>query len=220
MVDMKALRTKMVDGQVRPSDVTDHRIIDAMMEVPREAFVPKDLAPLAYLDRNLPVSADRVSRCIIQPMVLARLIQSAGIDAGDVMLEIGCASGYGAAIASRLASSVVALEEDEALADKAARVLAELGFDNVAVVKGPLSAGYPDEAPYDVILFNGAVEVLPPAITGQLKEGGRLLVVEGAGQAARGMLYTRSGSGVTGRVVLNASVPMLPGFTRAPEFHF
>jgi protein-L-isoaspartate(D-aspartate) O-methyltransferase len=220
MVDMKALRTKMVDGQVRPSDVTDHRIIDAMMEVPREAFVPEDLAPLAYLDRNLPVSEDRVSRCIIQPMVLARLIQSAGIDAGDVVLEIGCASGYGAAIASRLASSVVALEEDEALADKATSVLAELGIDNVAVVKGPLSAGYPDEAPYDVILFNGAVEVLPPAITGQLKEGGRLLVVEGAGQAARGMLYTRSGAGVTGRAVLNASVPMLPGFTREPEFQF
>ncbi len=220
MIDMTALRTKMVDGQVRPSDVTDHRIIEAMLDIPREAFVPPSMAGLAYLDRNLPVSADGRTRCLIQPMVLARMIQAADIGADDVVLEVGCASGYGAAVMARLASSVVALEEDEALADMASAALSGLGVDNVAVVRGPLAAGYPDEAPYDVILVNGAVEVMPDALAGQLKEGGRLVVVVGVGQAARGMLYTRSQAGVSGRVVMNASVPLLPGFAKAPAFEF
>jgi protein-L-isoaspartate(D-aspartate) O-methyltransferase len=220
MADMTALRTKMVDGQIRPSDVTDHRIIEAMLDIPREAFVPAELAGLAYLDRDLPVSADGRSRCLIQPMVLARMIQAAAIGANDVVLEVGCASGYGAAVMAQLASSVVALEEDEALADRAAAALSGLGVDNVAVVRGRLAEGYAHEAPYDVILVNGSIEVLPEALTAQLKEGGRLVVVVGSGQAARGMLFTRSGAGVSGRVIMNASVPMLPGFQRDPVFEF
>ncbi|HUG63432.1 MAG TPA: protein-L-isoaspartate O-methyltransferase [Methylomirabilota bacterium] len=220
MADMTALRTKMVDGQIRPSDVTDHRIIDAMLAIPREAFVPAGLTGLAYLDRNLPVSADGRSRCLIQPMVLARMVQAAEVGPDDVVLEIGCASGYGAALLARLASSVVALEEDESLADMAAGALSGLGVDNVTVVKGPLAAGYPDEGPYDVIFVNGAVEVAPEALAGQLKQGGRMVLVVGVGQAARGMLYTRSGAGVSGRVIMNASVPLLPGFARIPAFEF
>ena len=220
MVDTAALRTKMVDGQIRPSDVTDHRIIDAMGDIPREAFVPSAMASLAYLDRNVPVSVDGHSRCLINPMVLARLIQAAAIGPRDVVLEVGCATGYGAAVMARLASSVVALEEDPALAEKAAETLASLAVDNAAVVTGPLVAGYPAEGPFDAILVNGAVEVLPKALTDQLKDGGRLVVVEGVGQAARGMLYTRSGADVSGRVVLNASVPLLPGFAREPVFQF
>jgi protein-L-isoaspartate(D-aspartate) O-methyltransferase len=220
MGDMAALRTKMVDGQVRPSDVTDHRIIDAMLDIPREAFVPADLQPFAYLDRDLPVSADRRSRCLIQPMIFAKMVQAAAIGPGDVVLEVGCASGYGSAVIARLASSVVALEEDEALADTAAATLARLGVDTVAVVKGPLAAGHPDEAPYDVILVEGSVEVVPEALTDQLKDGGRLVVVVGTGSAARGMLFTRTGDDVAGRVVMNASVPLLPGFARERAFEF
>lgn len=220
MADMTALRTKMVDGQVRPSDVTDHRIIDAMLEVPREAFVPASLAGLAYLDRNLPVSADGQSRCLIQPMILSRMIQAADIGADDVVLEVGCATGYGSAVMARLASSVVALEEDPALADAAAAALSSLGVDNVAVITGRLADGCPDEAPFDVILVNGSVEELPETLAGQLKDGGRLVVVVGAGQSARAMLYTRSGTGVSGRVIMNASVPTLPGFARQPAFEF
>lgn len=220
MFDTAALRTKMVDGQIRPSDVTDHRIIDAMGEIPREAFVPSALASLAYLDRNVAVSADGRSRSLIQPMVLARLIQAGDIGPTDVVLEVGCATGYGAAVMARLASSVVALEEDPELAKTAVEALTSLGVDNVAVVTGPLTAGYPSEGPFDVILVNGAIEVLPKALTDQLKDGGRLVVVEGLGQAGRGMLYTRSGDDVGGRVVMNASVPLLPGFGREPAFQF
>lgn len=220
MVDMAALRTKMVDGQVRPSDVTDLRIIDAMLEIPREAFVPADLQPLAYLDRDLPVSADRRSRCLIQPMIFAKMVQAAAIGSGDVVLDVGCASGYGSAVIARLASSVVALEEDPALAETATATLARLGVDTVTVVTGRLVDGHADEAPYDVILVNGSVEELPARLAAQLKDGGRLVVVVGTGFSARGMLYTRTGDDVSGRVIMNASVPLLPGFAREPSFVF
>jgi protein-L-isoaspartate(D-aspartate) O-methyltransferase len=220
MADMTALRTKMVDGQVRPSDVTDLRIIEAMLEIPREAFVPKSLAALAYLDRNLAVSADGRSRSLIQPMVLSKLIQAAEIRHDDVVLEVGTASGYGAAVVARLASSVVALEEDGELADRAAATLATLGVDNAAVVRGRLVDGFPEEAPYDVILVNGSVELVPESLTGQLKDGGRLVVVETGGPVGRGMVYTRTGDDVSGRVFMNASVPLLPGFSREPAFVF
>jgi protein-L-isoaspartate(D-aspartate) O-methyltransferase len=210
----------MVDGQVRPSDVTDLRIIDAMLDIPREAFVPAGLEPLAYLDRNLAVSDDRASRHLIQPMILSRLIQAAEISAGDVVLDVGCATGYGAAVMARLASSVVALEEDPALADRAATVLAGLGVDTVTVVQGRLAEGYPDEAPYDVIFVNGSVEIVPDALTHQLKDGGRMVVVVGTGAAGRGMVFTRSGDDIAGRVVFNAALPPLPGFSREPAFVF
>ena len=218
MIDFPALRTKMVDGQVRPNDVTDLRIIDAMSEVAREDFAPDDQKPLAYLDRDLPLGAGRAPRVLIQPMILARLLQHAGLGPTDKVLEIGSASGYGAAVLSRLAGTVVALEEDAALAVFARQQLT--GLNNVAVVEAPLTGGMPDAAPFDVILFNGAAVAFPEAIAGQLARGCPLLLVEGEGNAARAKLYTRTEAGVSGRVLFNASLPVLPGFRPAEAFAF
>lgn len=218
MVDFSALRTKMVDGQVRPNDVTDLRIIDAMNEVPREAFAPDTQRPFAYLDRDLPLTDARVPRVLMQPMVLARLLQEAGLAATDKVLEVGTGSGYGAAVVARIASSVVALESDTALAALARRNLA--GLANVAVVEGALEAGAPSAAPFDVILLNGSVAALPAKLAAQLAPGGRLLAVVGEGNAARAMLYRRDDGGVSGRMLFNASLPLLPGFAPVAEFTF
>jgi len=216
MVDFPGLRTKMVDGQVRPNDVTDLRIIDAMGDISREAFAPDDQKDLAYLDRDLPLGPERGARVLIQPMILARLLQIATITPTDKVLEVGSATGYGAAVIARLAGSVVALEQDARLAAVAREQLS--GVANAAVVEAPLWGGVPSAAPFDVILFNGAVGRFPEALAGQLAPGGRLLLVEGEGFAAKAMLYVRSDAGVSGRSLFNASVPLLPGFEPVDEF--
>lgn len=218
MVDFPALRTKMVDGQVRPNDVTDLRIIDAMGEVAREDFAPDDQKTLAYLDRDLPLGNGRAARVLIQPMVLARLLQFANVKPTDKVLEVGTASGYGAAVLARLAGSVVALEQDSDLATIARRQLA--GLANVAVVEASLIKGVADAAPFDVIIFNGAVATFPDAIAGQLAKGGRLLLVEEGGSTPWAKLYTRGDAGVSGRSLFNASVPVLPGFQAVETFAF
>lgn len=217
MLDGAQLRTKMVDGQVRPNDVTELRLIDAMLEVPREFFVPQDRQELAYADIDVPLGGGRY---LTQPMFIARLIHFADVKSTDRVLEVGTATGYGAALLSRLGASVHALEQDPSLAAAARTALERSLSKGATVVEGPLAAGHPAAAPYDVIVVNGSVEVLPPAITDQLADGGRLVVAVGAGQAARGMLYTRSGSEVSGRVVMNAALPALPGFQREPAFVF
>ncbi len=218
MVDFPALRTKMVDGQVRPNDVTDLRIIDAMGEVARENFAPDDQRPLAYLDRDLPLGGGRDPRVLIQPMVLARMLQYAAIKPTDKVLEVGSASGYGAAVMARLAGSVVALEQDSDLATIARRQLSALA--NVAVVEASLVRGAPDAAPFDVIIFNGAVAAFPDVIAHQLAKGGRLLLVEGGRSVPRAKLYARDDGGISGRVLFDASVPVLPGFEAVETFAF
>lgn len=222
-IDYQAARTKMVDNQLRTTDVTDYAVLDAFLSVPREAFVPERMKPLAYIDDDLeirPAGPAGPARHLIEPSPLAKLIQLAEVRKSDVVLEIGTGCGYGAAILSRIAASVVSLESDEALAAEAASRLSSLGFDNVAVVTGPLAAGYPSEAPYDVIMVGGAVEELPQAILDQLRDGGRLVVVEGHGNAARAKLYVRDAGFATPRIAFNASVPALPGFERVPTFEF
>lgn len=222
-VDFKLQRTKMVDNQIRTTDVTAHPVLDAFAAVPREAFVPARLRPLAYIDEDLeivPAGAHGMARYVMEPSPLAKLIQLAEIRTTDVVLEIGCGSGYASAILSRLASSVVALECDETLAQTAGQTLSDLGCDNVAVVTGPLEEGYPSEGPYDAIVFSGAVEFVPEAILAQLRDGGRLVVVEGAGNAARAKLYVRDGDSTSQRSVFNTAVRPLPGFQRAAAFVF
>jgi protein-L-isoaspartate(D-aspartate) O-methyltransferase len=206
-IDFAEARAKMVDCQIRTMDVTQLGVLAAFSEVPREAFVPQHLKALAYIDDDL----------MIAPAAGG---QPAEISKDDVVLEVGCVSGYGAAILSRLAGSVVAVETDPELAETAGATLSELGFDNVAVVQGDLAAGYAAEAPYDAIIFSGAVEVLPPAILEQLRDGGRLVVVEGVGNAARAKLYIREGENTSQRTVFNAAVKPLPGFARKAEFVF
>lgn len=217
MMDYTAARIKMVDNQVRTTDVTSHSVLDAFLTVPREAFVPAQLKPLAYIDNDIEVAPGRY---LMEPSPLAKLIQLASITKDDVVLEVGCNSGYASAILSKLAGSVVALEVDEELAARASETVAELGYDNVAVVTGDLEKGYAAEAPYDVIFVHGAVEVVPEALFGQLRDGGRLVVVEGYGNASQARLYIKERGMASERSAFNTAVKPLPGFRKAAEFVF
>lgn len=223
MIDFVELRRGMVDGQVRTNDVTDHRLISAMLEIPREQFVPPALKSFAYIDDDLMIkqaSGSTPARYLTEPMILARLVQLAEVNEKDHVLDVGAGTGYSAALLSHLAQQVVALEEDAELAAMATSTLAGLGVGNVAVMQGPLVAGWAAEADYDLILINGAVEVIPPALFAQLKDGGRLVTVLGQGGAGRAMLYTKVAGVVSERVAFNAAVPALPGFKAAPAFVF
>jgi protein-L-isoaspartate(D-aspartate) O-methyltransferase len=219
MTDFSAERRHMVDGQVRPADVTDLRIISAMMTVPREQFVPAEAVKLAYLDLGLKVGgAPNAPRCLIKPMVLAKLVQAVELEPADRVLVIGSATGYSAAILSHIAAHVTALEQDEALASMAQSALAPLA--NVTAVKGTLADGWAAAAPYDAILIDGAVERLPQAISRQLKDGGRLVCVLGVSPGGSAMLYRRSGDECSGRPIFDATAALLPGFAKAPAFAF
>jgi protein-L-isoaspartate(D-aspartate) O-methyltransferase len=221
MTDFSALRRTMVDGQVRTSDVTDLRLIAAMLDLPRERFVPQDgKMEFAYLDLDIPVSAaGRPLRRMLKPMVLAKLIQAANVGESDRVLDIGCATGYSSALLGRLAGAVVALEQDAELAQFAKKALASLGAANVTVAIGPLMAGWPAAGPFDVIVLEGASEVVPECLHAQLKEGGRLVCVLGRGPG-KAMLYRSVGGEFSGRPIFDATAPLLPGFAQTPEFVF
>lgn len=215
MTDFSTARRHMVDGQVRTADVTDSRVISAMMEVPRERFVPAASAPLAYLDQDLAVGN---GRRLLKPMVLAKLIHAADIAGTDRVLDVGCATGYAAAVLASVAGQVVALEEDATLAKAAGTALA--GSANVSVTTGPLAAGWAQGGPYDVILLEGATEVEPHAFCAQLNEGGRLVCVLGRAPNAKAMVYRRSGNELGGRAIFDAAAATLPGFAKKAEFAF
>jgi protein-L-isoaspartate(D-aspartate) O-methyltransferase len=221
MSDFSTARQKMVDGQVRPSDVTDPRILDAMLTVPREAFVPESQRALAYLDLDLDVSeADGAKRFLIKPVVIAKMLQAAGIMETDNVLVVGCASGYAAAVAARLASRVTATESDGALAAKAGDVLAKLGFGNVTVKTQAAADGDEANAPYDVIVLAGATEVVPDRLYRQLRDGGRLVGVFAMSRPPRAMIVTHSHADFGDRALFDAAVPVLPGLERPPAFVF
>ena len=221
MTSFSNARQKMVDGQVRPSDVTDLRIIEAMLAVPREAFVPEGQQALAYLDLDVEVGAQSgVKRYLIKPVVIAKMLQAAGIAATDRVLVAGCASGYSAALAAKLAAEVVATESDPALADKAKSVLAGLGLANVRVVNGPAATGAPSQAPYDVIILDGATQIAPEGLYEQLAMGGRLVGVFAAGQPPRAEIVTRSPRDFGNRPLFDAYAPVLPGMERPATFTF
>lgn len=223
VTDFSEQRVKMVDGQVRTTDVTDAALLAAMLSVPREAFVGASSRDLAYIDDDIQIAApanDRPARYLMEPSPFAKLVQLAAVTPDDFVLDVGTGTGYSAAVLSRLASSVVALESDAALAESAGAALSELGYDNVAVVQGRLTAGYAAEGPYDVILIGGAVDIIPEALFEQLKEGGRLVAVEGRGNAGTARLFLKSGGIVTSRGAFNAAIRPLPGFESEPVFQF
>ncbi|MGG7517514.1 protein-L-isoaspartate O-methyltransferase family protein [Allorhizobium undicola] len=217
MIDFEAARVKMVESQLRTTDVTSHSVLSAFLSVPRQDFVDEALKPVAYVDEDLQIAPDRY---IMEPSPLAKLLQLAEITRQDRVLEIGTGTGYVAALLSRLAGKVVALESDAALAEKAKDNLAAHDCSNVSVVSGALEAGYAKEGPYDLIFVNGAVEELPEALFAQLPEGGRLLAVVGYGHAARATLFVKAAGAVAGTPSFNASVRPLPGFRKAAEFVF
>jgi protein-L-isoaspartate(D-aspartate) O-methyltransferase len=221
MTDFANARRMMVEGQVRTSDVTDPDLLAAMLEVPREAFVPATRADVAYLDRDLPVrGSGAAARWLLKPMVLAKLIQAAAVGENDRVLDVACATGYSSAVLGHLAAHVVALEEDAVLALAAEDTLNAIGIVNVAVRSGPLTAGAPADAPYDVILLNGATEIMPEALCVQLRDGGRLVCVLRHGAVGRAMLYQSVAGDISGRAIFDAQAPLLPGFARPPAFVF
>jgi protein-L-isoaspartate(D-aspartate) O-methyltransferase len=224
MSGFSTARQKMVDCQVRTNDVTDHRILDAMIELPREDFVPQDKRALAYLDLDLDVSeggTGAAKRFLIKPMLMAKLLQAAEILETDRILIVGAATGYAAAVAALLAPTVTATESDSALAAKGREILGKLGFEaKVTFRTADAAAGDPAGAPYDVIILNGATEIVPDNLYRQLKDGGRLLGVFAMTHPPRAMIVRRSHGDFGTRSLFDAAAPVLPGLERVPEFVF
>jgi protein-L-isoaspartate(D-aspartate) O-methyltransferase len=221
MSGFSTARQNMVDCQVRPSDVTDVSIIDAMLEVPREAFVPQNQRALAYLDLDLDVSdGASVKRFLIKPAVLARMLQAAEIQATDTVLVVGCATGYAAAVVAKIAGQVTATESDASLAAKAGTALAGLGLGTVTVRVAAAADGEQAAAPYDVIVLNGATEIIPEGLFRQLKQGGRLVGVFATTLPPRATIVTHSHDDFGHRALFDAVAPVLPGLERVPAFVF
>ena len=222
MANVALQRKNMVESQIRPNDITDRRILNAMPAVPRVAFVPTELKPIAYIDEALTLvkaGGGAPARGMMAPRSFAKLLQLAEIGPGDVVLDVGGMTGYSAAVIGRLAQTVVVLESDPTLAETATRTLEELGVDNAAVVTGELEVGYPLEGPYDAIVLEGAVEQVPPALLDQLKDGGRLAVIE-AGMPSHAVVWRRLGRSFDRRVAFEAAAPAAPGFAVKKEFVF
>jgi protein-L-isoaspartate(D-aspartate) O-methyltransferase len=213
--DFAPARRNMVDRQIRTVDVTDGRVLEAFAETPREAFVGAGLAPLAYLDRDIEVAPGRFC---LAPAKLARLLQAAAIQPGEIVLDVGCGTGYSTAVLSRLAGTVLALEQEPALARTAETNFAELGLANVVVVQGPLAQGWLKEGPYDAILIGGSADAIPDAMLGQLRPNGRLLAGEGRGNAGKARMLIAAAGGVSRRDLFNCSLPPMPGFAETPPF--
>ena len=218
MSEFDAARLNMVNGQVRTNKVTNPELLAALQRLPREVFVDDRLEGVAYLDEDLPLGNGRF---VMEPMVMARMIQALEIGIGDIALDVGGGTGYAGAVMAQLASTVVVLEPDGDLAGRATRCLTDLAIDNAVVVDGALAEGYASQAPYDAILLGGAVGEIPSALTAQLAEGGRLcaVVAEGTGPGTA-VLATRRGGIVAQRRLFDANVPVLPGFTAEPGFVF
>ena len=218
MTDHAAARRNMVSGQIRTNRVTDERLIEAMEEIPRERFVPHAKRGVAYVDEDVEIASGRY---LMEPMVLARMVQEAGIAADDMVLDVGCGTGYAAAVMSRLAGTVIALDVDASLAAEAESTLSGVGADNAIVVTGPLAEGYARQAPYDVILLGGAVDHLPQALADQLAEGGRIVgVLREAGGVGQATLWARHRGALSSRGLFEASLPPLPGIARPVQFEF
>jgi protein-L-isoaspartate(D-aspartate) O-methyltransferase len=214
-------RQKMVDGQVRPNDVTGLRILDAMLTVPREAFVPESKRALAYLDCNLDITeGSSAKRFLIKPALIGKMLQAAEIRETDGVLVAGCATGYTAALVARLAGRVTATETDPVHATIAKKVLAGLGIGNVNFVSKVAAQDEPANALYDVIVLDGATEVVPDRLFEQLKEGGRLVGVFALTEPPKATIVTRSHGDLGHRALFDASAPVLPGFERTPAFVF
>ena len=215
MTDFATRRTMMVDTQVRPNDVTKFPIIEAMLHVPREAYVPAHLREAAYVGENLEIAPGRV---LLEPRTLAKMLDALDLGRDELVMDVGCGYGYSAAVIAQLAQAVVAVEQDETMAEEAPALLSEAGADTAILHQGPLAAGAAEHGPYDVIIVEGGVEELPQALVDQLKDGGRMacLFMDGAlGEVRIG--YKRAGT-MSWRFDFNAAAPVLPGFEKQRAF--
>ncbi len=215
MSDFASRRVMMVDTQVRPSDVTKFPIIDAMLSVPREAFVPDDRREAAYVGENLAISAGRV---VLEARTLAKILDSLDIRPDEMVLDLGCGLGYSAAVIARIAGTVIAVEDDERLAAEAQRLLSEHGVDNALVQAGSLVEGAARHAPYDAITLQGGVETVPEALLSQLKDGGRIGAIFMDGALGTVKIGFKNDGRVSWRPVFNATAPVLDGFRKARAF--
>lgn len=217
MIDFAAAREAMVDCQVRPSDVTRFSIIEAMLAVPREDYVPASLREVAYVGEHVPLGNGRV---VLDPRVFAKMLDAADIGPKDLVLDVGCGLGYSTAVISRIAAVVIGLEEDPELAAEAQSRLTAHGAETAVIETGPLAAGLPQHGPFDVILFGGAVETFPAAYAAQLKPGGRAVAVFADGAGGQARLGLQTATGLAWRRIFDATAPVLPGFTVAKAFEF
>ncbi len=217
MPDFAAARQNMILSQLGPNGLHADSVSDAMAAVPRERFVPEDLQGVAYLDEDLEIAPGRF---LMEPTVFARMLQAADLNQDDVVLDLGCASGYSAAVLARLVATVVALESDADLADKASATLADLGIDNAAVIHSDCSAGMTEQGPYNAIFFEGAIDDVPEVITAQLAEDGCLLALVGTGPVGQAVRIVRRRGAVAEQALFDAAIPPLAGFRSADEFQF
>ncbi len=215
MSDFSTRRVMMVDTQVRPSDVTKFPIIEAMLAVPREVYVPAAKREAAYMGENLDLAPGRV---MLEARTLAKMLDALDVQPTETVLDLGCGLGYSAAVIARMAHAVVAVEEDAALAAEAQRTLSAEGVDNAAVIVGPLAAGNAKNAPYDVITLQGGVEVVPEALLAQLREGGRIGAIFMDGALGTAMVGYKVDGKLSWRFAFNAAAPVLPGFAKARAF--
>ncbi len=215
MTDFTGRRRMMVDNQVRPSDVTKYPIIEALLSVERENFVPHALREAAYLGENLPLAEDRV---LLEPRTLAKMLDAVDIQGSDLVLDLGCGMGYSSAVIARMAEAVVAVEDNKAMVGEAETLLAEAGAVNAVVELAALADGAPQHGPYDVITVQGAVETVPQAILDQLKEGGRMVAIFAEGQLGTVRVGHKIKGQMSWRFSFNASAPVLAGFEREVAF--
>lgn len=218
-MDFTRARRNMVDGQLRPNRVTNPRLLEVVGELPREQFLPDRLKAVAYADDDVPLGNGRF---LMEPMVLARLIQYLQPQEGERGLVVASGRGYGAALLSRLVKSVVAVEDDPATAAAAEHTFRSLGIDNVRQVVGKLENGAPDSGACDVILIEGAVQQIPQPILDQLAEGGRLCTVLATPSGVLGVaqLTVKEGGVTSSRPLFDTGTPLLPGFAPPPRFTF
>lgn len=217
MTDFARARHWMVEAQIRTSDVTDHALQDVVRRLPRELFTPANRQALAYAETELELAPGRY---LLRPRDLAKLVQAMAPQPGQKALEVFGASGYGAAVLAGVGCQVVLLEPDAELGKLARQALDGAGASGVVLASSDPLAGWPDAAPYDLILVNGAVEVVPPAWVEQLAEGGRLGVIVRNGPAGQARIYSRAGGIIASRVVFDAAPPVLPGLAKLAEFVF
>lgn len=216
-MDFALARHNMVEGQIRTNKVTDPLVVEVLDVLERESFLPAALKKLAYIDEDLIVGAGRI---LMEPMVMARLMQFAAIEDTDVALVVGAATGYEAVAISKIASAVVAVESNPELQRLAAENMATQGADTVSLVKGDLAKGNPDHGPYDVIFINGAVAELPSSLTDQLAEGGRLVYIKAGAGTGKAMLVSKVQGVVSQTELFDANVPALPEFAAKAHFSF
>lgn len=215
MTDFQDLRRMMVDTQIRPADVTKYPIIEALLAVPREKFVPDAKAEVAYADQAVQLGDGRV---VPEPRTLAKMLDALDVREDELVLDVACGLGYSTAVIARLAQMVIGVEEDETLASEAQDLLSESNADNAIVHQGALVDGAAEHGPYDVIIVEGAVETLPEGLVAQLKEGGRIAALFMSGALGEVKIGYKSGGRISWRFEFNAGAPVLPGFGKTVEF--